>query len=316
MKVIDLFCGIGGFSYGFQQADFEIFASIDISESAISNYKKNFNHKNIICADLNNLLPEEFDKKYNKDKEKIDIIIGGPPCQGYSIAGKRNITDPRNRLYLYYFKYIEYFKPKVFVMENVIGILSMKDDNNNKIIDNIIKIIEKDYNYNIMKLYASDFEVPQNRRRVIIIGFRKELNIIPTYIEPVINKRIPVKTILLPKEQIDSKYFLSERAITSIYTKKIVEKNRGNGFGAQFLDLDKPSYTIPARYWKDGYDALVKYSHTDIRRLTILEIKRIQTFPDDFILEGSKKDIITQLGNSIPCKFAYHIAKYIKNKFI
>lgn len=77
--------------------------------------------------------------------------------------------------------------------------------------------------------------------------------------------------------------------------------------------MNKPSYTIPARYWKDGYDSLVKYSETEIRRLTILELKRIQTFPDDYILTGSKKDVIIQIGNAVPCKLAYHLGKYLIN---
>ena len=87
--------------------------------------------------------------------------------------------------------------------------------------------------------------------------------------------------------------------MAGIKRKKENSKKKGNGFGAQFLKMDKPSYTIPARYWKDGYDALVKYSDTEIRRLTILELKRIQSFPDDFILEGTKKDKIMQIGNAV-----------------
>lgn len=92
-------------------------------------------------------------------------------------------------------------------------------------------------------------------------------------------------------------------------------KEKNNGFGAQLLKLDKPSYTIPARYWKDGYDALVKYSNTRIRRLTILELKRIQSFPDEYILVGNKKDQIIQIGNAVPCKFAYYLGKYITDIF-
>ena len=84
-----------------------------------------------------------------------------------------------------------------------------------------------------------------------------------------------------------------------------------NGFGAQYLQLDKPSYTIPARYWKDGYDALVKYNDTEVRRLTILELKRIQSFPDNYILTGGKADKIKQIGNAVACTFAYHLGKYI-----
>lgn len=83
------------------------------------------------------------------------------------------------------------------------------------------------------------------------------------------------------------------------------------GFGAQFLNPDKPSFTIPARYWKDGYDALVKYSEEDVRRLSIMEIKRIQTFPDTYELCGTKKDQIMQLGNAVACRFAYHLGKHL-----
>jgi DNA (cytosine-5)-methyltransferase 1 len=90
-------------------------------------------------------------------------------------------------------------------------------------------------------------------------------------------------------------------------------KQKKHGFGAQYLDLSKPSYTIPARYWKDGYDALVKYSDDEIRRLTIKELKRIQTFPDSYILVGNKREQIMQIGNAVACDFAYYLGKYINN---
>lgn len=200
-------------------------------------------------------------------------------------------------------------------MENVIGLLSMKTANSEKVIDIIMNNLNRNYNCVICKIYASDFKVPQNRRRVIIIGINKELNIIPDEPKPKvsINNRIPVKNILLKKEEVDISHFLSVRAIEGINRKKEKSKNEGKGFGAQFLNLDKPSYTIPARYWKDGYDALVKYNDNEIRRLAILELKRIQSFPDDYIIEGSKKDIIMQIGNAVPCKLAYYLGKHIKN---
>ena len=236
-------------------------------------------------------------------------------CQGFSIAGKRDIKDPRNSLFMEYVKYLNYFKPKAFIMENVIGILSMKTDKNEQVIDIILSKLGENYNCIVTKLYASDFEVPQNRRRTIIIGIRKNLNIKPT--EPTsvlsIEERIPVKNILEPKADVESTYYLSEKALTGIKNKKTKAKQNGNGFGAQFLDFDKPSFTIPARYWKDGYDALVKYSDDEIRRLTILELKRIQSFPDDYVIEGTKKDIIMQIGNAVACKFAYHLGKHLIN---
>jgi len=314
INVIDLFCGCGGMSKGLTDAGLNIIAGIDVWDKAINSYKKNFHHQ-AICQDLTKLPPEKFDDMYNKEHKQVDLIVGGPPCQGFSIAGKRDTKDPRNSLFMEYVKYINYFNPKAFIMENVIGILSMKTDKNEKVIDIILSQLNINYNCIVTKLYASDFEVPQNRRRTIIIGIRKDLNIIPNEPKPILSveNRIPVKNILLPKNQVDLSYYLSEKALLGIQNKKNKAKENGNGFGAQFLDFEKPSFTIPARYWKDGYDALVKYNDTEIRRLTIQELKRIQSFPDDYILEGSKKDIIMQIGNAVACKFAYHLGKYIFN---
>ena len=314
LNVLDLFCGCGGMSKGLEDAGLNIIAGIDIWDKAIESYSKNFKHQ-AICENLQELPPEDFDALYNTENNSIDIIVGGPPCQGFSIAGKRDLKDPRNSLFMEYVKYLDYFQPKAFIMENVVGILSMKNASNEKVIDIIMSELNKNYKCIICKLYASDFEVPQNRRRVIIIGIRNDLNKTPTEPKPILNieQRIAVNTILLNKEDIDEKQYLSERAIQGIIKKKEKSKKNGNGFGAQFLKMDKPSYTIPARYWKDGYDALVKYSDTEIRRLTILELKRIQSFSDNFVLCGNKKDQIMQIGNAVASKFAYHLGKHIIN---
>jgi DNA (cytosine-5)-methyltransferase 1 len=316
LNVIDLFCGCGGMSKGLTDAGLNIIAGIDVWDKAVLSYNKNFTHK-AYCEDLTQLSPEKFAELYNKDNKTVDVLVGGPPCQSFSIAGKRDKNDPRNALFMEYVKYLDYFKPKAFIMENVIGMLSKKTASgecSEKVIDIIMELLNKEYNCIITKLYASDFEVPQNRRRVIIIGIRKDLDIYPKEPEPIIKSveaRIPVGTVLLRKEDVDIKNFLSEKALAGIANKKAVSKEKGFGFGAQILDVNKPSYTIPARYWKDGYDALVKYDDKEIRRLTILELKRIQSFPDNYVIEGSKKDIIIQIGNAVACKFAYYLGKYL-----
>jgi DNA (cytosine-5)-methyltransferase 1 len=312
-NVIDLFCGCGGMSKGLTDAGLNVIAGIDIWDKAVESYNKNYHHK-AYCADLTELPPEKFNELYNKEGKEVDILVGGPPCQSFSIAGKRDKNDPRNALFIEYVKYLDYFKPKAFIMENVIGLLSKKTANGENVIDIIMEQLNRNYNCIINKLYASDFEVPQNRRRTIIIGIRKDLHILPKEPEPIIKSvqdRIAVKSILIPKEDVDKKYYLSEKALAGIENKKGVNKEKGYGFGAQMLDFDKPSYTIPARYWKDGYDALVKYNEKEIRRLTITELKRIQSFPDNYIIEGSNKDIIMQIGNAVACKFAYYLGKYI-----
>jgi len=315
LNVIDLFCGCGGMTKGLTDSGLNVIAGIDIWDKAVESYNRNYNHK-AYCADLTQLSPEKFNDLYNKNNKNIDILVGGPPCQSFSIAGKRDTNDPRNALFMEYVKYLDYFKPKAFIMENVIGMLSKKTANGENVIDIIMEQLNRNYNCIINKLYASDFEVPQNRRRTIIIGIRKDLNILPKEPELIIKSkddRIPIKTVLLNKNDVDKSHYLSEKAIQGILNKKEKSKEKGFGFGAQFLNMDKPSYTIPARYWKDGYDALVKYNDTDIRRLTILELKRIQSFPDDYYLEGNKKEQIMQIGNAVACKFAYYLGKYIIN---
>ena len=295
LNVIDLFCGCGGMSKGLTDAGLNVIAGIDIWDKAVESYNKNYHHK-AYCADLTELTPEKFNEMYNKENKSVDILVGGPPCQSFSIAGKRDKNDPRNALFMEYVKYLDYFKPKAFIMENVIGMLSKKTESGENVIDIIMEELNRNYN--------------------CIIGIRKDLNIIPKEPEPIIKSvldRIPVKNILIPKEDVDKKYYLSERALAGIRNKKAVNKEKGFGFGAQILNFDKPSYTIPARYWKDGYDALVKYNDNEIRRLTILELKRIQSFPDDYVIDGSNKDIIMQIGNAVACKFAYYLGKYIIN---
>jgi DNA (cytosine-5)-methyltransferase 1 len=308
LNVVDLFCGCGGMSKGLTMAGLNILAGIDVWDKAIENYKQNFHHE-AICADLTKFPPEKLAERIKN--QNVDMIVGGPPCQGFSIAGRRDTKDPRNSLFMEYVKYIEYFKPKAFIMENVMGILSMKTEAGEKVIDIITSHFDPKYNWVVCKLYASDFGVPQNRRRVIIIGVRKDLGIMPTEPKPTTPNRPPVGPVLLPRDQVPASQYLSERALAGIAAKKERSKAEGNGFGAQFLSMDKPSYTISARYWKDGSDALVKYSEDEIRRLTILELKRIQSFPDDYILEGSKKDATMQIGNAVACKFAEQLGRHL-----
>ena len=306
-SVLDLFSGCGGFSYGLEKSGLEIINGIDIWETAIETFNENHNNKGI-CKDLCNYPPDKYSEEYKI--KNIDIICGGCPCQGFSICGKRNKNDPRNSLFMEYVKYLDYFKPKIFIFENVLGILSMKMQDNTLVIDTIMSYLNKNYNCCINKLNASQFGVPQNRKRVIIIGIRKNYNIKSMPIKPVTDP-ISVSTVLEDDKDISNKYYLSEKAILGIQKKKERMQQKSYGFGAQFLDLNKPSFTIVSRYYKDGYDALIKYDDKKIRRLTELELKRIQTFPDDYIFKGNRKDQIIQIGNAVPCELGFHIGNYI-----
>lgn len=308
-SVLDLFCGAGGLSRGLQDAGFHILAGVDNWNVAIETYKKNNSHL-AVCADLSKLSAKEFEKTYKISK--VDVIVGGPPCQGFSNAGKRDKNDPRNSLFMNYVEYLNHYLPKVFLFENVMGLLTMRFGEDNKLaIDVILEHLGENYDCVVNKLYASDFDVPQNRRRVIILGARKDLKIPKDLltVKPVTKERIPASTIL--EKNVPKKYFLSQKAIDGINKKKERMKEEGKGFGAQILDISKPAYTICARYWKDGYDCLIEEKE-GLRRLTEREIQRIQTFPEDYEFVGTKKDVIMQLGNAVPCKFAFHLGKVLE----
>jgi DNA-cytosine methyltransferase len=312
ITVVDLFCGCGGLTTGLVDAGLDVLAGIDKWNIAIDTYNANQCHIGY-TKDLTKFSPQEFTKLTTI--KSFDLLVGGPPCQGFSNAGKRDQNDPRNSLFMEYVKYLNYFKPKAFIMENVVGILSMKTAKGEYVKDIIMRELTVNYDCKYFKLSAADFEVPQNRKRIIFIGFLKELKIDIT--EPIAvnpDEHIAVKTVLEKKKDVDKSYFLSERAINGINKKKEKMKEKGYGFGAQFLDRDKPSFTIPARYYKDGYDALVYYDDDNIRRLTNNELAKIQSFPHNYYFEGSNKEIIMQIGNAVACKFAYHLGKYIKDK--
>jgi DNA (cytosine-5)-methyltransferase 1 len=311
MNVLDLFCGAGGFSQGFIQKKFNILLGIEVIPNFAQTFKQNHNTKCIV-DDICNVTIDQIKKK-TKNKD-IDVIIGGPPCQAFSQAGKRDPNDPRSNLFKEYLRIVNEVKPKIFVMENVVGILTVKNKKGNLVKDDIIKKFKKiGYNVTYQKLIASDYGVPQMRKRIIFVGTPINSPIEFKFPKPTHeNNHIGVGTVLLKRKEVDEKYYHSQKMIDGFNKRKEANKKKGKGFGAQVLDLDKPSYTISSRYWKDGADALVKYSETKIRKLTELECARIQTFPDDYNFFGTKVQVYQQIGNAVPCLLAQHIAKSVK----
>ena len=185
MYTIDLFSGCGGMSLGFKMAGFESILASDIDENCEKTFNYNFPETPFIRKDITEITKEEVDSIIG-DK-KPDVIIGGPPCQGFSLANKnRNKIkdDPRNRLFYHFVKFIDWYSPKAFVMENVKGLLSMQ---NGQVIKTIVEEFTNagaGYNVKTKVLCAKDYGVPQSRERVIIIGIRKDLDIEPTHPAP------------------------------------------------------------------------------------------------------------------------------------
>src|SRR3989338_283489 len=169
LKVIDLFCGVGGLSYGFAHGDnFEIVAANEILPNMAKAYSLNHPTAKVYVEDIKDFGVGKIEKDLNIKAREIDIIVGGPPCQAYSTVGKRLIDDPRGKLFQEYYRVLKEFNPKLFLFENVRGLLSMQGG---ELLKTIISLFESlGYKVQHKLLNAADFGAPQIRERVIIIG--------------------------------------------------------------------------------------------------------------------------------------------------
>lgn len=310
-KVISLFSGSGGLDLGFlTTGKFEIIYANDFNEIACNTYGNNIG-KHIICEDISKL----------SNLPKADIIIGGPPCQGFSTANPaRSFDDPRNHLFKEYSRIIKEVKPKLFLMENVSGMVTME---NGKVFQIIKKeLISCGYKLYDKLLNAKDFGVPQSRRRMIIIGVRNDISgefnfPNPTHNESnyltvgeaIIKKPIPLNN---PNHLIGKLTGLNLTRIQHIpeggSMKDCPENLQNNSDlkrSMRRLDSKKESYTIVHNNC-DHY-----YHPIENRRITIREMARIQGYPDDFIFVGSKSEQSRQVGNSVPVGLGKAIAKSV-----
>lgn len=304
MKVMDLFAGCGGFSYGFTKAGFEVVGFVEVWQPAIDTFLKNHPKTKHLGYDIAKIKNNEIEKY----KGKVDVIIGGPPCQGFSTAGKRNPKDKRNQLYKEFLRFVKIINPDIVVMENVKGILSMNDIDNERIINKIVnEFIKNDYFVCYKLLNSSNYSVPQNRERVVIIA--KKLCLFPKEK----NAKFNVVDLLrdLPYEETNlNGHFLFNP------TKDIINriKNLGHGerlsskfnFSRMRIHPDKPSPTVSTKplFIHPVYDRL----------MTPRELARLQSFPDSFEFTGSKTAMVKQIGNAVPPLMAEAIASNLRRK--
>ncbi|MDD2516046.1 MAG: DNA cytosine methyltransferase [Candidatus Gracilibacteria bacterium] len=305
MKIISLFCGCGGLDLGFHMAGHEIVYANDFDKDSIETYKKNFDtsncvieHKSIIDVNINNI-PDG------------DIVIGGFPCQGFSVANiYRNEEDDRNKLYLELLRVIKGKNPKFFLAENVTGLCSLggykNDFDKSKKLGKIFKMILNDfrkigYDVEWKILNSSDYGVPQNRKRVIIVGIRNDLKY--KYIFPKI-KFINKKTV---RDAIGDLPIEYSQNIPNHHGSKY--KVKINGYlGNRHIEWDKPAPTITGRGGGTGGPIIMPHPSQE-RRMTVREYARIQTFPDNFIFEGSISSQYRQIGNAVPPLMGIEIGK-------
>lgn len=339
--VVSLFSGAGGLDMGFSMEDFNIVWANDLDSDACNTYRKNVGD-HIQCGDIENYLPG-----LEKFKGKIDVLIGGPPCQGFSVAGKMNPDDPRSENVWRYLRALEIVRPKAFLMENVkaLGVLEKWGAIREKLLEGMRKL---GYNSNFIVVNASDFNVPQNRERVLFIGFledeEKPLDL-ARMLEPYKIAAPTVRETLLGLDRPGSGSNTNVcNARITFCTSPVMRKSPYAGmlFNGAGRPIRVNGYcsTLPASMGGNktpfideeelynGADSFVEAYHRGLadgsikpefkeapkrlRRLTVEEAAAIQTFPKGYVFAGARSSMYKQIGNAVPCNLARQVAKAIK----
>lgn len=300
MRVVSLFSGAGGLDLGFKKAGHEIIWANDLYEDAVATYRENIG-SHIVCEDICNIDPAQI--------PDCDIVIGGFPCQGFSVANmKRHVGDERNKLYKQLIRIIKAKNPKFFLAENVKGLINL---DKGKVFEMILSDFrELDYNVQAQVLNAADFGVPQTRQRVIIIGVRKDVDFEYQYPTPTHDK--------------DAKNGLKKWVSVSMALSKLPDpdipndvpnheyskyKLQFNGYlGHRPLDPDKPAPTVTARGDNKGGVVILPHPNAQ-RRMSCRELASVQSFPVNFKFSGNRSSVYRQIGNAVPPLLGYAVAK-------
>ncbi|MDS3860739.1 DNA cytosine methyltransferase [Thermosynechococcaceae cyanobacterium BACA0444] len=296
-RVIDLFSGCGGMSFGFQSAGYELVAAYDYWLPAINVYQQNFDHP-IFNVDLGDPLLD-FHKFKSFDAQ---IIIGGPPCQDFSHAGKRNEELGRADLTIAFAKIVSYIRPRLFVMENVDRILKSKKY---KVAKDLLK--KTGYGLTEVILNATFCHVPQNRKRLFLIG---DLGAYDNFMSNSLEQNLSLTPLTVRQ------YFEKELAINLDI--EYYYRHPRNYSRRAIYSIDEPSATIrgvnrpiPKNYQIHPADACNSIER--VRPLTTRERATIQTFPIDFLFAGTKTDIEQMIGNAVPVNLAHYVATSVMN---
>ena len=348
MNVADLFAGVGGMSEGFRMAGFDIKFAIEFDKDIAQAFANNHIGTEVISEDICNVDAKALHEKY----PKIDVIMGGPPCQGFSQKGKRlNLDDPRNFLFHQFVRFVGEFNPKYFVLENVPNIVTTS---NGYFKDQIVKAfntIGYDVKYGI--LCASDFGVPQDRHRAFFICQKGKLeidlpkpNCIRTTIKdaiydlPFIASGEGKEISQYDKEPTTHYQKMMRKGSTVLYNHVATKHNDvalkrlsmiPKGAGKEVLPLEERTKSIYSGTWsrmiEDDISVTIttrydtpssgRFTHPILDRcITTREAARIQSFPDTFRFFGNKTCQMKQVGNAVPPLLANAIANIIKNNEI
>lgn len=322
---IDLFSGAGGMSLGFVQGGFKNVVSIECNPNFANTYKRNFPYHNLVVSDIKDIKGNYIEKiiKDSIGNKKVDVIIGGPPCQGFSIAGRIGrsfIEDERNGLFKEFVRIVDLVRPKLFVMENV---AALKTHNKGNTIKEIVKSFENlGYEVKEEVLNSVNYGVPQERRRIFIVGMLDQ-NIFDFPVKE--HKIITIKEAIgdLPKLKNGEKSSIPNHYAMN-HSKQMLEKmsyikDGGNRYQIPYnlrpksgdirkyirYNSNKPSFCITG-------DMRKVFHYEQNRALSSRELARLQTFPDDFVFVGKSIEIQQQIGNAVPPKLAKKIALKVR----
>ena len=345
LRVADLFAGVGGFSYGFIEEGFDVVFAIEYDEKIAKSYQ--YNHKNVdmIVDDINNI---DIKKRLLQYKGNIHVVIGGPPCQGFSLKGKKmGLLDKRNYLFRKYYEVVEFLKPKYFVIENVPGLFNSCKGVFKSEIKSIFSKIGYRMDFKILNAY--NFGVPQMRRRAFVLGRLgdREISLPDKGKRPLVNTwdaisdlaylnsgegeyeanyKYPPKTQYQIEIRKGSKKLYNHQATNhssiALERLRIIPPESGKEFlpkkhitksifGETWgrLEKNKPSPTLTTRFDTPSNG---RNSHPYLdRSITPREAARLQSFPDKFIFIGNKTSVIKQIGNAVPVILGKAIAKTI-----
>ena len=306
-RVLSLFSGAGGLDLGFELAGCETVATVDNDFEACKTLRHNRPGWNVFEGDI---------RDYNPVIPDIDIVIGGPPCQGFSSAGKGNPNDPRNFLWHEYMRVVSRVKPRAVVLENVSALTHRKNGDH---LSGIIEALESEgYHFTYGVLNAADFGVPQSRRRLIVIGTRDIVPSLPT--PPPNARRATVGEALSGLDEgFDAEWNHmppNHAEHVSARWELLAPGETDPNYRRARLDPNKPSTTIRAGggYGPNGNHLAGFHPPihpTAARQLTVREAARLQSFPDDWIFQGSKTAQGRQVGNAVPVKLAEAIAHQV-----
>jgi DNA (cytosine-5)-methyltransferase 1 len=312
--VISLFAGCGGSSLGYSMAGFRELAAVEWNGNAIETFQLNFPGIQVYGGDICTLTIEDLLEMTELKPGELDVLDGSPPCQGFSTAGKREMTDPRNDLFKDFVRLLRGLQPKVFVMENVSGMVKGKMK---LIFAEIMRELKASgYKVSARLLNAMYFNVPQSRERMIFIGVRNDLGIEPSHPGA---EGVPF-LVRDAFEKCPDDYFPEIKGKWAEIGIKLPQgetgeyfAGKGHGYGMQRLAESRPSPTIRQTMAQSGWACLIH--PTEPRVINRREAARLGGYPDSFIFAGNK-EYFARIGNSVPPLFMRSIARHIRTEIL